>query len=347
MSGVTKNAALNVKIHGKLKNRLTADMYIRMTNLKSVPQVAGFLKNETSYRDLLLETDTENIHRGYLERILWRSIHQDIKGLTAFTDISQTAFMKLFSIQEEIENLKLFLRHFCAGHPERFNAISLSSVKGGIDFARLAGVKNFDEFMDIIKDTIYAVPLRSFSGYRSQQNIFDFEEALDSYFTELKFKMAKKSLDAKEYEIVKETCGTEEDLKFIMLLIRAKRNFDFPKERLYPYLSRRYAHLSDEIARRMINAATAEEIYEIVKETRYKNVLESRTASPERQIEKYLQSVHARMFRKSGYSIEAALYYIKVRETEIRNIITIIEGIRYGLAPVMIQRYIMTVGENL
>ncbi len=47
MSKVMTNSALNVKVHGKLKNRITNDMYVRMTNLKSVPSLALFLKEET------------------------------------------------------------------------------------------------------------------------------------------------------------------------------------------------------------------------------------------------------------------------------------------------------------
>ena len=47
------------------------------------------------------------------------------------------------------------------------------------------------------------------------------------------------------------------------------------------------------------------------------------------------------MFRRAGYSIEAVLYYVKIREIEFRNIVTITEGIRYGLEPTDIQRYII------
>ena len=341
MGGAMKNSALNVKIHGKLKNRLTNDMYGRMTTLKSVPDVAKFLKEETSYARMLPETDVSEIHRGYLEKILTMGLSRDIRSLSSFMNISETAFMRLFEIREDMENIKVFLRYLCANHVDRFIPAAIFGGSGKIDFQRLAVVKNFDEFLSVIDDTIYAKPLKGFSGYEERPNIFDMENSLNAYYNSLVFKYAKKYLSPAEFETVKETHGSEADLFTIMFIIRAKKNFNIPVEQLYPYIKHKYAHLNEETVTEMVNAKSAEEVYEILKGTKYYKIFADGSAFIERRIEKYISDLHAKMFRKAQYSIEAVLYYVNVREVELRNIVTIIEGIRYGLEPSVIKQYLI------
>ncbi len=341
MNSTMTNSALNVKIHGKLKNRINRDMYIRMTNLKSVSALAKFLETETSWGKLLRGIDTEHIHRGFLEQLLSRGIVADIKELSSFTDISTSAFMKLFSIREEIENLKVFLRLLLSGHPERFSEPAVTMGKGQIDFSGLSQIKTFEEFINYIDGTIYAVPLRGFLDYGEKRYIFDIEMSLDIYYREMIFKLSKKYLGEDEQKIIKEAYGSEADLTAIMFILRIKQNFDFPKEQIYFYTRQKYAHLSDDLIKRMADAKNTQEVHEIIKETRYKALFDGGVQFPEKKIEKYLGDLHKKLFRKAGYSVEAVLYYIKMREIELRNIVTITEGIRYSLQPEMIQRYLI------
>ena len=57
----------------------------------------------------------------------------------------------------------------------------------------------------------------------------------------------------------------------------------------------------------------------------------------------YTLELHSRMFHKNPYSIESILYFIKLKQIEIKNIIMIIEGIRYGIEPETIKGYLIGV----
>ncbi len=342
MSGRMTNSALNVKIHGKLKNRITNEMYDRMTNLKSVSELAGFLKTETSWGKLLENVHTDSIHRGFLEQLLSRGVIRDVEELASFTSISTSAFIRLFSVREEIENLKVFIRLLFAGHPERYTGPPLGMRRGAIDFSELSKIKSFEELVGFLDGTVYAVPLRGFLAYGEKKYIFDIEMALDIYYREIFFKFAKRYLSEEEQKLVKEAYGSEADLMAILFIFRIKKNFDFPKEQIYFYTRQKYTHLRDEAVKKMVEAETAEAVCEILKETKYGEIFEESSIPLERRVDKYLQNMHRKLFRKAGYSIEAVLYYIKVREIELRNIITITEGIRYSMEPKMIQRYLIT-----
>ena len=52
----------------------------------------------------------------------------------------------------------------------------------------------------------------------------------------------------------------------------------------------------------------------------------------EKRIEEYLLKLNRHLFLTNPYSIQAPLCYIYMRRVEIKNIVSIIEGIRYGLS---------------
>lgn len=336
-----RSFALGVKIRGKFKNKLTPEMYTKMAMQKSVPDVARILKEETGYGNILADIDTENIHRGYLEKLLAGSIMRDINSLRHFAGIDGSAFMQIFTASEEIENLKVFLRLLYSERTEQFRPSPVLSGKSEIDFSKFSSINSFGELLNEISGTEYAVPLKGFLEYPEHRNIFDMEIALDMYYNSLVFKKAKKTLGKQEFEVIREIYGSEMDLETVMLIIRAKRSFEFSKEQLYSYTRFRHAHLSDELVEQMVAANTEEEVFEILKTTKYRDVFKGDNTFPEKKIDEYLAKLHKKGYRKAEYSVEAVLCYVKLKDVELRNVVTIIEGIRYGLAAKDIENYLI------
>ena len=131
MTGIMTNSALNVKIHGKLKNRLTRDMYIRMTNLKSVPQVAQFLKNETSWGSLLSDIDTERI------------VTQTITGSARTVESGQTLLFPLYDGQLIKDVMDQSISSLLTGDYGNQNRAYVLSIQNGTSTQGLARNTSF------------------------------------------------------------------------------------------------------------------------------------------------------------------------------------------------------------
>ena len=59
-----------------------------------------------------------------------------------------------------------------------------------------------------------------------------------------------------------------------------------------------------------------------------------------------MYNLHQKFFRLYPYSVLAVVSYLHCKEIEISNITTMIEGIRYGLAPEAILPYVVGLEEN-
>ena len=164
---------------------------------------------------------------------------------------------------------------------------------------------------------------------------------MDSFYRSLVYSYMAKYLPKAEAEVVEKTFGAEMDLNDIMFIIRAKSYYNLTPEMIYPHIGVKNSFLKKEEIAAMVDAADENALMQAVRSTRYGMLFIDTSENPESKIEKYTLKIHRKMLRKNPYSIEAILYYIKEKEIEIKNIIMITEGIRYGLTPEKIKSYLI------
>ncbi len=335
ISGVIKNSAINAKVHAKLRGTLKAEDYEKLVTMRSVPEAAEYLKNNTRYEKIFRGINMENIHRGQLEARLHTFVALDLKSFFSFSGTSAKFFLGLFGIKDEIAQLKIILRRIkSAGTAETAGGEILSGeFSDGVDFTALANAKDFDSFAAMLSGTIYGKVFSGFIGSPERQNLFEIENALDMFYRNLTYSHMNKYLSKEERGLAERTLGTETDIENIMLIVRAKKYYGKSAEMIYPYLISAGYRLKKEDIRRMVDAETEEKLLSVLSETCYAKLFEDGTENVESKISAYILSLHGSMFRKNPYSIEAILYFLKLKHTEIKNIIMIIEGIRYGMEP--------------
>ena len=302
--------------------------------MKSVPQLAEYLKTNTRYKSVLSGTDVEGIHRGQLEARLHRLIAKDLQSFLAFSDTSAKFFLNIFAIRDEIRYIKILLRFISAGkNSGSFSYRLEGEYYSGIDFTALAQEKTVEGVLKRLRGTPYEKPLRSFMPKQSEKNLFEMETALDLFYKATAISYMAKFLSKEERSIAERVFGTEDDLYNIMFIIRAKKYYKIANESIYPYVGLEGYRLKKETVKSLVEAETVDELLNAAQKSCYGKIFCGSLSGAEKRIQEYILKLHRQMFRKSPYSIEAILYYIKIRETEIKNIIMITEGIRYGLAP--------------
>lgn len=335
ISGVIKNSAINAKVHAKLRGTLKKEDYEKLVTMRSVPEAAEYLKNNTRYEKIFRGINIENIHRGQLESLLHTFVALDLQSFFAFSGTSAKFFLSLFGIKDETAKLKIMLRRLKASGTAEpaLGEISAVGFSDGVDFTALANAKDFDSFAAMLSDTIYGKVFSGFIGQPERQSLFEIENALDLFYRNLTFSYMNKYLSKEERRLAERTLGTETDIENIMLIVRAKKYYGKRAEMIYPYLVSSGYRLKKDDIRRMAEAETEEKLLEALSGTCYAKLFEDGTEEAERKISAYSLSLHGSSFRKNPYSIEAILYFMKLKQTEIKNIIMIIEGIRYGMEP--------------
>lgn len=332
-------SALTTKIRAMLRGKLTAAEYDQLIQLHSVSEVAAYLKQNTRYAKVLANVNEAYIHRGYLETLLRDLLKSDMAAFYPFLDTAQKFFLNVFTIRGEIEIIKIYLRLLYSKHPERFQ--TQTGVKElhtkGFEPERFAEAVSFAEFVQLLRHTQYYPMLSTFVGDEERQNLFDLEMSLDMYYTNLAQDYVKKYLNEEERGIIRKVYGAEIDLNNLLFILRAKKFYGFAPERIWPYLARRGGRLSQQQMSEIVESTSFEDAMRMIGTTRYASAFNMQERFLEKGAREFLLRIYLHIFSVNPYSIAAPLCYLHIKENEIRNMVSVIEGIRYGLQPEQIK----------
>lgn len=343
ISQVMNNSALCAKIHAMLSKTLDKNDYNALMNMKSVPEAARYLTENTAYKKAFDGISLSSLHRGTLEELLRADLNSDTGRLMPYMSSGIKKFMELMIIEDSISGLKFSLRLFYMGNAE--DAIdrlyTLEEFKG-VKRENLPENTSMDDFITLLKHTPYYNALSIFIGKPDKQLPFYMEMALDTYWTRMVVRYAKKYLSPTEAKSILKLYGTEFDFENLSFLLRCKKTFDMSDEEIYASIIPQYYRLSAETVKNIVKSPSYSDALKIIQEqTPYGSAFSEDDRFIEKRYKEYMLTLNARAYGLNQYSVQSPIYYIHIRRTEINNIISIIEGIRYGLSADKIKNYLI------
>ncbi len=345
LNKIIKNSAAAVKIKAKLCSSLNDIDYENMIKCGSVPKIAEYLKQNSGYKNIFSGIDITNLHRGEMEEMIKLNTKQDMKSLLPYLDMDTRSFLKIYDIHDEVEGIKFCARKMYSKTETHFNERYIRKylmIDGTVDFLLLLEAKNFDEFMAIIEKSDYKEMFLSLKSDVSRQTLFNIETILDFYYIRTIIKYINKYSKGKENKSLRMLFGTEIDLLNISSIIRAKRYYKMSNEEIYPILFMDGYRLKKEDITKMVETETASLAVSEIKNAAYRNIF-SGDEFFEKNIDFYIFNMHRRQLRSEPYSNASVVSYLYLKKFELKNIITVIEGVRYGINAEDIKKYIIAV----
>lgn len=329
-------------IYGK---RLKPQDYTEMMNRQSVSDVADYLKKNTYYGKLLASIDTNTIHRGMLENLLRRSVFETYMKITGFEHISKQRFYNYKIIQTEIDEILRCIRCINAGSAKLIQDVPVYiNHLTSFDLLELAKINDFTGLLEFIRKTPYYDILKDISPDEDGKvDVTKCETLLRTYYINMLRNSADfRSSDSKQFISFLET---EIDLINIINSYRLTAYFDASEDDIEKDMLTIHGRITDERHREIYSAPNAEEFIRRFAKTYYgKQMLRNGydianiEQSARRLRHKYARSI----LRRSGSAPLSVYAFIFLRETEVQNIISIIEGIRYGVESNKIASLIIT-----
>lgn len=325
-----------------IKSRQLSDAdFEALMQKTTLSEVVSFLKNNTHYADIFKNTNEENLHRGDIENPLRKYYSDVLKKYYSFMTGEGRKIIDVIFLREEIESIKYILRRL-GGKNQPFIAPidDFTAEHFKIDIKKLSGTKNVSEFMDVISGTEYEKILRphlSASGGDGNKNMFALEMALDVYYTKVVCRMAEK-FEKSERKIIKKIVGTRMDLTNIMWVYRCKKYYRVPREIIIVNMIPFKYKLTGKDIKDMAEASSVQELYEIIGKTAYGKLMEG-LDDPEHKVfiesnySKYYNKMLSEAEKKHPFSVVSVIAQINSVSDEIKKIVNIVEGIRYGLSP--------------
>ncbi|MDI3482127.1 MAG: V/A-type H+/Na+-transporting ATPase subunit [Tepidanaerobacteraceae bacterium] len=345
MDKVALYAAVNTKIRAMEGDFLKREDYMNLLQKKTVADAARYLKERTSYGKLLGDVRIENVSRRYLEDILKRNMIKNIDRLIYYFRDDYRDFIHSLYTKYEIEDLKSLARAVFNGkRPEDMERpLAFLGKYSGADTAKLfkaTSIKGLiyalegSEFFEILKPLL--------DGKR--ENLFRFEMALDmGYFSIIQNRVQKVSVE--DREVLKKWEGMVADLYNIQWIYRGKKFYKLSPEELLNYTMNFGDKLTFADRKAMCYAKNLDELYRMTMDSGYgflfKKEEMSRDIYMERRINRFIYYKLRALIRKYPMSIIQTVGYVWSFDFEIRDIISIIESIRYELPLEEIRKFLV------
>lgn len=343
ISSLSDNAIL-AKSRAMTCDLLKAEDFSAVMNSRNLSELVGYLKNRTVYSKAISSLSGMNIYRERIEAEIRKFNLERTANLASFENaIGQNMHQVVYL------NYDVSLILSCADHLDT-NTVSDFSLftpkayfkNSQLDPIALEKAMSFDEFYDALKGTRFQKPLDIFKNGKAVFTITGLENALYGYVCSEIKKIVKKGLDDSASKELLEHFEMKSDFKMIESIYRMKKYF--PQETL-DFGSIFYTGLSafsPEEIKTLINAKNADELFSLLKKSKYGKYLDSDLKD---RIELCTHNALFKINRKKlRFSVnpEVVMFsFIDLLENETKNLIHIIEGVRYELGPEEIAKFLI------
>lgn len=337
MGSLITYSGIAAKVRAMERWRIKDEQFREMAALETVPEAVEYLRRFLPYREIFMELEDKELHRGDIEQRLNLSQYRDFAKLYKFANIGQRRFLDLYFMNYEISIIKTCLRN-AAGHREQRQDLSMFRAffekHSRIDLILLSQSGTVEEFVGNLKGSPYYEPL-NLMIQKGRTGLPAIETALDMLYFKTVWRIKDKYLSKEESRILVQCFGTRMDMLNLEWICRSKKFYKLPPGDIYAMLIPIQLHLTKGQINQMVEAETMKQLYEMIRESWYGKldvIREAETPDLDHVIYEIVDRIYQMTRRKDPYSIATLNSYLYFKEREVARIIHIIEKIRYGLA---------------
>ncbi len=326
--------AVLTRVRAQYGARLREADYLEMASSKSVPEAAAFLRERTAYGTHFARQEGVPT-RGWLESQLRRALRERSLTLCALAaKSSENDFLEYVLLKNSVNDLLGFLRCMSAGHPEK-HWFSDGSTGGNPYFSLrgLSKVADREGLIECLRGTFFEKIMFPILQNGSERDIPLMEAVLDRSVYEYMIKRFR-TFPQQTADALSEILLLKAELEDVELLYRAKKYYGLSPSLLRAMLSGFRLRLRETELEQMLEAEDAETVMRIFRDSRYQKPLAGKRLLT---VESWSDVLLPDLLKKRiHFSVEPPVVlfaYLNWMELEIRNLIYVIEGVRYRLPP--------------
>lgn len=316
-----KYPSINAKLKGMYSKRLKNDDLQDLAKQNNLKSAVAILKNKSSSLNVL----SEDADREQIEKVLNGEIIYDIEKIVKYLDKNDTQIFNLLISKYEIRCIKRAIKLLYSKNEYDEN-IKIWTNTIFTDLKGLESIKSIDEFLKIINNTKYKKILKKyFENKDTEYSIFEIENELDKMYLKSIYNSAGNNKN------LKKMIGAKIDFTNILWIYRMKKYYNFSEDKIEKsIIDINYALKKNQILS-LVKAKNIEELNEILKKTVYSNIATDDIYELECNMKKYLHGLYIKNFKSNLLSINCIYSYLNLVELENKDIISIIEAVRYGI----------------
>lgn len=334
--------AIYAKLHAKKGEGIGDEDWQRLIQLEEVQQIINFLKHKPAYKMQFMKYETQDeLHRYDLEVILDRYIVSEIEDILHYFSGSYKAFMRVFLMEYEIEDLMIIIR-----------TISQNDTLTGIEnrlihserwcyanFNKLLQCKDVSTVVETLRKTPYYAALRTLSPEDNGKREFHMEMKLYELFYSTLIARAKK-LKAKDRKIAEEMIGFKIDQINAQWIYRGLKYYGISPEEILIYSLKGGQKLSYNRLKTLCYMKDSSTLKKQIEKYLKQDLFKEEDTFIECTMNRYLNTFVNKKDRNNE-TVAASLAYILRLSIEVNDLTTLTECIRYKISKEELNRYLV------
>lgn len=338
--------ALSRAFYGK---RLSEKQYNDLLSCKSINEIASYLRSSTVYSLAFEGVPAADFTARSLEDIIDRFRFDKFMSICRYELAIGNDFYKYFIVKTETEQI-LRCTLLMLGHRKEEYMIQFGTFLDRhltIDLYAMGKANSLEEIADALSHTPYESIYRKCLA-SPDRCYLTFELAFDTYFEQYQNELVEKCFKGKEANEVRELICRSFDRTFIEKQLRIAQYYSgtLSVSNLVVPSSEKMTLFTQKQLKLLCQANSKDEIIKILEKSPYKKCV---VCAENGEIEKSLYTEFYRYCKKRvRFSTEpaAVIYcYLFLASNEVRNLVHIIEGVKYSVPVEEIKNSLVGVGD--
>lgn len=339
--------AIMAKVRALYGKRLTANDYEQLLAKKSVSELAAYLKKETYYGENLQEVKEDLIHRGQLEDLVRRRVLNSYLSLMKYS-YQETLFFRMYVMQSEVRQLLMFIRLINSGSTAKY-IVTLPVYLAkhmSFDLFALADVRSYDDLLSVLERSPYYRIVAHFrpKGALHLIDITACECAMLTFYYETMLEQTAREYSGDTRASLQTLLYQQVNLHNISVIYRMRRYLKVPREMIEARVVR-IEGADNRLIDRLLEAPDLQAVQDLLTKARALRGSAIDWNAPVRELSNQMEDsrVHIcqKLFRFSRHPVVVVVSYMTLLEEEISDIVSITEGIRYGVPPAEIKKLLV------
>ncbi len=329
--------AISAKVHALYGKRMTEEDYHQLMERQSIQEAAVFLQTHPGYRTALSGINPITAHRDDLESALRSAYVDEYQKLFSFMNMADKELMRFSMYRAEQSAILATMRHLTS--TARLDPVAIWADyfhdNSRLDLASLQDARNFSDIVHAAEHTIYGSTLVQIQATAPDALTSTFVDSMmQATFYARLYRHISRNYKGDTAKILRQSVNHTTDLLNLIQFLRLKRNFSSEDIRRYSFSLPWSSRVTKEYVQQLLSSADYETAFRMIQDGPYCNIFRSITPTGVEAYYYTWQYTFAKQqLRAASPTVYTPFAYLTLKEIELRNIISIIECIRYGGRP--------------